>query len=209
MKIQILKLLFTLCFIAGLSLTSNGQTRDKVWSFGPELGVNFSKFGKDADETDYQTGLIAGGFLTYSILNTHAFTAKILYSQKGARDEASNTNVQLNYIEVPIIWRVFFNREGDVRPNVFAGPSFGFLNGVKVKVADGDFETLDNYEDSFNSFDVGLGLGLGLNIRVGNEVYFIVDTRYTFGFSDLSKSATDVNNQAIAITAGLSFGIGN
>lgn len=190
-------------------MTSFGQTRDKVWSFGPELGVNFSKFGQDADETDYQTGLIAGGFLTYSIRNTHALTAKILYSQKGARDEASNTNLQLNYIEVPVIVRVFFNREGDVRPNIFAGPSFGFLNGAKTKVADGDYEKLDNYEDLYNTFDVGLGLGLGLNIRVGNEIYFVVDTRYTYGLSDLSKSNSKVNNQAIGITAGLSFGIGN
>ena len=190
-------------------MTSFGQTRDKVWSFGPELGVNFSKFGKDADATDYQTGLIAGGFLTYSIRNTHALTAKVLFSQKGARDAASNTNVQLNYVEVPVFVRLFFNREGDVRPNIFAGPSFGFLSNVKSKVGDGDFEKLDNYEDVYNTFDLGLGLGLGLSVRVGNEVYFIVDTRYTYGFSDLSKSDSKVNNQAIGVTAGLSFGIGN
>jgi hypothetical protein len=147
--------------------------------------------------------------LTYSIRNTHAFTAKVLYSQKGARDAAANVNAQLNYIEVPVVVRLFFNREGTLRPNIFAGPSFGFLNGVKAKVGDGDYESVDNYEDVYNTFDVGLGVGLGLNIRVGNEIYFIVDTRYTYGFSDLTKSDSDVNNQAVAVTAGLSFGIGN
>ena len=209
MKIQILKRSLIIGLVAALSITSNAQTREKIWSFGPELGANFSKFGRDADDTDYITGLIMGGFVTYSIRNTHAYTAKVLFSQKGARDAASNTTAQLNYVEVPLIVRLFFNRDGNVRPNIFAGPSFGFLNNVKVKVADGDFEKLDDYEDVYNTFDVGLGLGLGLNIRVGDEIYFIVDTRYTYGFSDLSKSGSDVNNQAIGVTAGLSFGIGN
>src|SRR5688572_1413009 len=98
MKHQILTLSFALCFIAVFSIPSLAQTQDRVWSFGPELGANFSKFGKDADETDYITGLVAGGFLTYSIRNTHAYTAKVLFSQKGARDAASNTTAQLNYV---------------------------------------------------------------------------------------------------------------
>jgi hypothetical protein len=205
MKKQITKIFLMLCVISAASITVLAQ--EKVWSIGPELGVNFSKFGKDADDTDYVSGLLAGGFLTYSIRNTHAFTAKVLYSQKGARDAASNTNVQLNYIEVPVVVRLFFNREGTLRPNIFAGPSFGFLNGVKVKVADGDYESFDDYEDVYNTFDLGLGVGFGLNIKVGDEIYLIIDTRYTYGFSDLSKSDTDVNNQAVAVSAGLSFGL--
>src|SRR5688572_9122430 len=126
MKKRILKLSLTMCFVAGLSMMSYAQSSEKTWSFGPELGVNFAKFGQDADETDYNSGLVLGGFLTYSILNTHAFTAKILFSQKGAKDEASNTRVHLNYVEVPVVVRMFFNRDGDVRPNIFVGPSFGF-----------------------------------------------------------------------------------
>lgn len=205
MKNKITKIVLTLCFLTAISITSFAQ--DKVWSIGPELGVNFSKFGKDADDTEYVSGLLGGGFLTYSIRNTHAFTAKVLFSQKGARDAAANVNAQLNYIEVPVIVRVFFNREGTLRPNIFAGPSFGFLNSVKAKVGDGDYEKVDNFEDAYNTFDVGLGLGLGLNIKIGGEVYFIVDTRYTYGFSDLTKADGDVNNQAVAVSAGLSFGL--
>ncbi len=209
MKNLILKLSLAVSFAAGISITSYGQATNKTWSIGPELGVNFAKFGMDADETDYNTGLVLGGFLTYSIRNTHAFTAKVLFSQKGAKynDPASETH--LNYIEVPVVVRVFFNREGTVRPNVFAGPSFGFLTGVKGRVGDGNYEDLSNYKDVYNNFDLGLGIGLGLNIRVANEMYFIIDTRYTYGLSDIAKSSSDVNNQAIAISAGLSFGLSN
>src|SRR6478609_4724955 len=112
MKKLNLKLSLTLCFIAGISMVSYGQSKDKTWSIGPEVGANFAKFGKDGDQTVYNTGLILGGFLTYSIRNTHAFTTKILFSRKGAKDEASNSQVHLNYVEVPVLLRVFFNRDG-------------------------------------------------------------------------------------------------
>ena len=158
-------------------------------------------------QTDFKNGLVAGGFLTYSIRNTHAFTIKALFSQKGAKD--GDTKSQLNYIEVPVVVRVFFNREGSIRPNVFVGPSFGFLTGVKGKIGGGNYEDVSNYKDFYNDFDLGLGFGLGLNFKVAGEMYFIIDTRYTYGLNDILKSNTDVNNQAIAFTAGLSFGLSN
>jgi len=209
MKNQLLKLSLTICFVAGLSMISYGQSKEKTWSIGPEAGVNFAKFGKDGDQTVFNTGLILGGFLTYSIRNTHAFTTKILFSQKGAKDEASNSQVHLNYVEVPVLLRVFLNRDGGIRPNLFVGPSFGFLTGVKGKLGNGDYENVPNYKDSYNNFDLGLGIGLGLNIRVAGEMYFIVDTRYTYGLSDIAKSSANVNNNAFACSAGLSFGLSN
>ena len=208
MKTKILNLLLGLILVIVSTINVKAQD-DKVWSIGPELGVNFSKFGMDADETDYNTGLLAGAFLTYSIRNTHAFTLKVLYSQKGAADEDNNVKTHLNYIEIPVMARLFFNRDGTIRPNIFAGPSFGFLSGVKVKAGDGDYENVPNIDDSYNTFDLGLGLGLGLNIKVGGEMYFILDARYTYGLTDLSKSDADINNQTVAISGGLSFGIGN
>lgn len=209
MKNLIFKLSLAICFTVGVSIASYAQASDKTWSIGPELGVNFAKFGNDADQTDYNTGLVLGGFLTYSIRNTHAFTAKVLFSQKGAKDESSDTRIHLNYVEVPVVVRLFFNRDGAIRPNIFAGPSFGFLTGVKGRVGDSDYEDVSNYEDTYNDFDFGLGFGLGLSFRVAEEMYFIIDTRYTYGLSDIAKSGADVNNQAIAVSAGLSFGLSN
>lgn len=215
MKKQILRISLLAIFALTVSIGAFAQGSDRTWSIGPEVGVNFSKLGRDADESDYNTGLLAGGFVTYSIRNTYAFTAKILYSQKGASGdgffdgEDDDAKLHLNYIEIPVLARAFFNREGTVRPNVFLGPSFGFLTGAKGKIGDGDYESIDNYDDTFNSFDFGVAAGLGLNIKVGEEMYFIVDARYTYGFSDITVGSGNVNNQAVAVSAGLSFGIGN
>jgi hypothetical protein len=211
MKKRILRVSLLAFFAVVASIASYGQS-DRVWSFGPEVGINFSKHGMDAkDDTDYKSGLLAGAFLTYSIRDTYGFTLKVLYSQKGASAEVGDETVktQLNYIEIPILARIFFNREGTVRPNVFLGPSLGFLTGAKGKSGSEDYEDFDNYKDIYNTFDLGLSAGLGLNIKVGGEMYFIVDARYTYGLTDISKGGSDVNNQAVAISAGLSFGIGD
>jgi outer membrane protein W len=215
MKKLLLKV-FAVLFLASAAISnSQAQSTNKVWSFGPEIGINIAKYGMDSDETDFNSGLALGGFLTYSIENTFAVTGKILYSQKGAKYQVGGTEVKqhLNYVEIPVLARAFFNKEGMVRPNIFVGPSFGFLTGAKAKVGSSDYEDItdgssnENYKDVFNSFDFGIAGGLGFNIRVASEMYFIVDARYTHGLSDISVANDSSNNQAFALTAALSFGL--
>lgn len=222
MKNQILRVSLVSLLGLILSIGLYAQESDRVWSIGPEVGAAFSNHGKDADDSEYKSGLVAGGFVTYSIRNTYGFTAKVLFNQKGAKSEDGDFKERLNYIEIPVLARLFFNREGTVRPNVFFGPSFGFLTGAKWKVGDEDYENVediegidlfdevDSYKDVYNTFDFGVGLGLGLNIKVGPEVYFIIDARYTYGLTEVYKNAEgSSNNQNATVTAGLSFGIGN
>ena len=221
MKNRILRASLLSLFGLMLSIGAFAQESDRVWSMGPEIGAAFSNHGKDADDSEYKSGLVAGGFVTYSIRDTYAFTGKVLFNQKGAKSEDGDVKERLNYIEVPILARVYFNREGTVRPNVFIGPSFGFLTGAQWKVGDNDYENVediegdpfgdvDSYKDVYNTFDFGASLGLGLSIKVAAEMYFIVDARYTYGFTEVYKNADgSSNNQNATVTAGLSFGIGN
>ena len=188
----------------GISFHSMAQT--KVWSIGPEVGISISKYGQDAGTNDFKSGAIGGLFVTYSIENTFGITTKLLYSQKGSYFKSIDTKQTLNYIEVPVIGRFFLNKEGTFRPNIFVGPSFGFLTGVTNKVGSNERVTMDNYSASFNTFDFGVTGGMGFNFLISNETYFIVDARYTHGLSDISKSAGVVNNNSFGLTVGLSFG---
>ncbi len=187
-------------------MCSNTNAQTKVWSFGPEAGVSFSKYGKDAITNDFKSGAIGGVFLTYSILNTFAVTTKLLYSQKGAAFEATDTKQTLNYVEVPVIGRFFLNKEGNFRPNIFVGPSFGFLAGANNKVGSNDRVAIEGYKNTFNNFDFGVTGGLGLNFLISPETYLIIDARYTHGLSDITIANGNVNNSAFGLTAGLSFG---
>jgi hypothetical protein len=183
------------------------KAQNKVWSIGPEVGVNISKYGNNISNSDFKTGFLGGLFLTYSIENTHAFTAKFLFSQKGTSSSVNNDKQTLNYIEVPVIGRFFFNRDGRFRPNIFVGPSFGFLTGVRNKEGDNEGIKLPNYDKIYNGFDFGITTGLGFNYLIANETRFLIDARYTQGFSDITKASGEVNNKAFGVTAGVSFGL--
>ena len=197
--------------MAVLSLAMSFETiaQDKVWSVGPEVGVSLSKYGTDAGANDFKSGAIGGLFVTYSIKNTFGITTKVLYSQKGASFKSSDTKQTLNYIEVPVIGRFFLNKEGTFRPNIFVGPSFGFLTGATNKVGSNDRVKIDNYDAIYNTFDFGVTGGIGFNFLISNETYFIIDGRYTHGLSDITKAPGVVNNNSFGLTAGISFGFGN
>lgn len=184
----------------------NTHAQEKVWSVGPEVGISLSKYGKDASTNDFKSGAIGGVFLTYSILNTYGITGKLLYSQKGASFKSDNIKQTLNYIEVPLIGRFFLNKEGNFRPNIFVGPSFGFLAGATNKAGSENREPIESYKDIYNGFDFGVTGGLGLNFLISTETYFIIDARYTHGLSDITKADGNVNNKSFGISAGLSFG---
>jgi len=199
-------MLAALMAMVALTMNFEAKAQTKVWSIGPEAGISFSKYGKDASSNSFKPGAIGGLFVTYSIINTFGVTAKFLIHQKGASFEPDDTKQTLTYVEIPIIGRYFFNKEGKVRPNIFLGPSFSFLTGVKNKVGSNNPEKID-YNNDYNNVDVGVTTGFGCNIRIQNETYLVLDGRYTHGLSDLSKSNNNnVNNQSLAFTAGVSFG---
>jgi outer membrane protein W len=200
-------MLAALMAIVALTMNFEAKAQTKVWSFGPEAGVSFSKYGKDASPNDFKPGAVGGLFVTYSIINMFGVTAKFLVHQRGASFESANTKQTLTYVEVPIVGRYFFNREGKFRPNIFVGPSFSFLTGVRNKVGSNDPEEIGSYKDDYNSVDLGVTTGAGVNIRIHNETYLVLDARYLQGFTDLSKSPDNkVNNHSFALTAGVSFG---
>jgi hypothetical protein len=204
MKKNIIRLLAVVAFLA-FALPNNTKAQGKIWSLGPEIGANVSSYGRDASGSDWKPGFLGGLALTYSIENTHAITGKLLYAQKGA--EVNGIKQSLNYVEVPVIGRLFFNREGNFRPNIFIGPSFGFLTSATTKIGENRPSEIDNYRDTFKPFDFGLTGGLGLNFLIAQETRLLFDARYTHGLSDVTKASGYINNKAVSLTAGVSFGL--
>jgi hypothetical protein len=193
-----------------MSFTTQAQqkawSQEKVWSIGPEAGMSFSRYGMDASANETKVGAIGGFFVTYSVINTFAFTTKFLYAEKGAFITSNNTKQTLRYLEIPMIGRFFLNKEGNFRPNIFLGPSFGFMTGAKQRVGDGENQEIDSFDNVYKRADIGITGGVGLNFRIHNETYFILDTRFTHGLSDITKADGKINNNTMAVTAGVSFG---
>jgi hypothetical protein len=204
MKKHIVRFLAIGAFLA-FALPYNLKAQNHIWSIGPEIGANFSKYGNDASG-NIKPGFIGGLSLTYSIENTHALTGKLLFAQKGAK--INGINQSLNYIEMPLVGRFFFNRNGNFRPNIFIGPSLGILTGAtNVKVGESNPTSIHNYSDIYRPLDFGVTGGLGLNFLIARETRLLFDARYTHGLTDITKSSGYINNKAISLTAGVSFGI--
>lgn len=184
---------------------SHSNAQNKIWSIGPEIGVNLSKYGMDANSNTRRTGITGGVFVTYSVINTFGLTAKVLYSEKGA--VIADREEILTYIEVPLTGRFFINKSGKFRPNFIMGPSFGFLRGVSTRLGDDEPVKVREFEKSYNTFDIGATAGLGLNYLVLQHTRVLLDARYTYGLTDLTKAPGQINNETISITFGVSFGI--
>jgi hypothetical protein len=170
-------------------------------TIGPKLGVNLSTLS-DVDDAESRVGLHAGGFLVYSIVEHFGISLDIVYSQQGANSKTSNSELHLDYIQIPLLANIFFNKYGDdFRPKIVVGPALGILASAKGQFVE---------KDDFNSTDFGIVAGLGFNYKVGEKKWLNVDARYGMGASEIFKEdipGMDVKNSYIAITVGLGFGM--
>ena len=208
---------FTLVLL-GISLSV--ATAQQRFSVGPRVGANLSSFAGRSEGNSYRSGLAAGMFVMYSSLNHFGISVDALYSQLGANyaatDALSQTPItykqRLTYIEVPIALRYFLTPSGKFRPNLFVGPSLGFL--VKGESLPTErlgilFPTIDN-TSSFRPLDLGLTAGVQLNFPGFDERQrFLIDGRYRYGLNDVRKdNSANWHNSAFTLTLGYSFGVG-
>ncbi|MEO8087719.1 MAG: porin family protein [Bacteroidota bacterium] len=207
-----------------LSIVGKSQT----FSIGPKAGVNISNL-TNLDKLESKAGLIAGGFMMYSIIEHFGIGLDILYSNEGAKyvyevnDGNDFTRYQfkadLNYLRFNVPLTIFLSkREHAVRPKIFAGPTFAFLLSARnkselISSSNNAVSTLDGTKtvtDDFNRVDFGGLIGAGINFRLAESVWLDVDASYHADGIDIVKnppSGSDpVHNVGLAFSAGLGFG---
>lgn len=199
------KFIFVLTALCA-SYFSQAQTQ----SFGPTAGFNWAWLS-DVDEVKGRPSFNLGFTYTYSILESAGIGIDVRYSEEGARWETGGTTyaTRLNYLRVPLKFQYFFGGLGDdIRPKIFAGPSFAFLIGGKsdVGVGDTEFDSKDLYE----GFDVGLMGGVGFNYRLAERTWLNFDLAYTHGMLEVlgDKGLSDAKNRLVNLNVGVAFGIG-
>ncbi|MDB4404763.1 PorT family protein [bacterium] len=181
-----MKKYFLIVFSILVTATSFAQGID----LGIKAGANFSTLTNIADVSS-RTGFLIGAFATLKFSEKIALQGDILYSEQGAKGEKGFSDLKLDYITFPIVFKYYIVK----KLNIQAGPQFGSV-----------------VNDSFNvnpdSFDisgvVGVGVDLPLNIRITG--------RYNFGLSDIGFTdfygnayITESKNSVYSITAGFSF----
>lgn len=200
MKKQTLLIVVTL-LLAGQTLTAQNL------SFGPMVGLNLTNLSGKPN-TSTKAGLLAGGFFNYSSKNWFGVGVQFLYNQAGAKLDAPAEEINLNYLQVPVLFTYYFagqNKPGSFRPKLFAGPHANFLLNAKNKEGN-DLNPSDLF---YKNSELGVTLGTGFNYALQNQMWINVDARYGIGLTDATKAPnTNIMNRGFGITVGLSFPLG-
>jgi len=218
------------------SISVPAQAQEMDITPGIKGGVNFADLGGDDAELFFElglggggsgdsdipiearTGIVAGGFALIDFNGAFALQPEVLYVQKGAQVElefenplsgetTSITNtLKLGYIEVPVLAKFQIPLEGNIAPNIFAGPAVAFnINAEQEAEGGGESGTAD-LSEAVSTADFGLQVGAGVDFDIGSGRTIMLDARYEFGLSSIpSEGDADITNQGIRITAGFGF----
>ena len=201
----------------GLSLVPLSPAQAKLqpgFSFGLKGGLNIAELtGADVDRA-WQTkaGFAAGGFLAYRLGNIFAIQAEILYTQKGAKifAQVQGTTLSewlnLNYIEIPLLFKFYPPLDSAIRPMFFAGPYLAFKSSFEDRWEYGELSGNDDVP-TFRERETGFAAGGGLDFPVGKGMRMSAEIRYSRGLSTLSKDAEEKGYSSVfAILVGIAFG---
>lgn len=179
-------------------------------SFGVTGGLNLSKFsGEDINEdmNDMKMGIALGGYANIGITPMFSIQPELLYSMKGSKytmETATDTTertTKMNYIEMPILFKVTPPMAGMMSPELFLGPYFGYNITAESEV-NGTTSDID----SVKAFDYGLVAGAGVGFSAGPGTINL-NGRYEMGLSSIDDSSAEADwkNTNIAIRLSYSF----
>lgn len=198
------------CIILLLALmvsVSAASAQENV-SIGPIAGVSLANFHGTMENTTTKPGLTVGAFYNYSAKTGFGFSGQLLFTQMGAKIFDKTNEINLNYIQAPLLFTFFFGRFGDrLRPKLFVGPSLNFL--VSAKDKDGNSINGPNNARYYNIFDLGITGGAGLNYELSRKIWLNFDVRYGLGLIDVARpDNVNLKNRNLGINLGLSFPLG-
>ncbi|MFG4004574.1 porin family protein [Flavobacterium aquidurense] len=157
--------------------------------FGVKGGLNISNFTGYQEDVKSLAGFHIGGFAEIKLAKKFAIQPEFLFSTQGTTIEGyngdSNTNVKVNYLNIPILAKYYITGAFSVE----AGPQIGFLLSAKSRGED--------INDLFKSTDYGLNLGIGYDFTEN----FALGLRYTIGLSDIADVPDDSQDYPFAYNA--------
>lgn len=205
---KVIWLLSLLCFLNGTKAFGQ-DTR-----FGIKAGLNYSSVVGDLTEgIKFRFSGHGGVFVESEFSQKFSLRTEVLYSSQGFQfssdlqsiensgvtfDENDfRTNVQLNYLTVPVLGKFSLNERLDVE----FGPQFGFLlNQVsKIKNLDERDDSLsDNRMSTPGNFQLDYGVVAGLDLNINDALS--IEPRFYIGLRNrLNGLAGNFQNYNVAI----------
>lgn len=194
---------FFMTFAAGTAALAFAATGADAQTIGAKLGASFSTLTTDAEDENIGrlTGFVGGGFVRFDF-GRIGLQAELLTVTKGASFEgASDTDLSLEYVEIPVLLHLPLSMGPTFAPYVVAGPAFAFEVGCETATSIGSYDC-----NGFKSNDIGLAAGGGLAFAMGPGAV-LVEGRYTWGMTNLIDDASggSLKNRSAYLMAGYSI----
>ncbi len=195
--------------------TSTAASRAAAWYTRPAAGVEvgYSRtdlaLGGGGNLLTSRQGAITGAYLQFPLHDIFAIRPELLFSLKGGSTvanigEETNIDIELAYIELPVLFRVSFPT-GSIRPVLFGGPALAIQIGCDFSFSvDSTRSTCG--EDSLNnvrSWDFGLVAGGGVEKRL-RRATIALEARYTAGTRSILEDV-DLRNRAFGLVLAVTF----
>jgi len=144
------------------------------------------------------TGGVYGDYAFYAIENVVDFSVQpgVYFAMKGFRTELEDfgdakMEVNMNYIEVPVLLKATFDFNLPVKPFVLVGPSVGYAITKEVIIPETvpspwNEGIVASYEEDTSNFDFGLVFGAGVDLDMGISI----DARFNLGLLNIDNEAT-------------------
>lgn len=205
-------------FCAALVVFINQTISAQEAHFGIKGGFNYSSIVGDLTEgLKFRFSGHGGLFLEIDFSEKFKLQPELLYSSQGfqySTDLAAiesggsvgggndfRTNVQLNFITVPILGKFSLND----KVNVEFGPQFGFLLNQVIKIKDLDQANVDTDSRSSVSgdFQLDYGAAVGLGIQLGPQLS--LSPRFYVGLRNRLNALQGAQNYNAAIQLSLNY----
>lgn len=171
--------------------------------------TNIQFEGEDRLENDARYGVAFGGFLEFELKRRSPFhwVIEANYLQKGYKGtrnllsdpEPIDVDVSANYLSIPVLGRVLFSDDDDLRVYAVFGPSLELL------LSNDD----DALLDGFSGWTLSANVGIGVEVRVADPVALQFDFRFITDITDPYDGPLDevssARQQGVLGTVGVRF----
>jgi hypothetical protein len=185
--------------------------------------------GGVASASKRRNGILGGVYLVLPVgAGGLSFRPELLYAQKGAGYEVSfsefgesaqaSAEINLTYLEVPLLLQYALPVAARVRPQLYAGPAVAVRTGCTIGFrasgggesfrgsapCDDIGEQLDEDSPGFKRLDVGAVVGGALGFDAAG-LALAVGARYTHGFSRIAADDAAPRNRAFSVYGSVEF----
>ena len=176
--------------------------------YGARVGLNVSTItGDDTDNAKAKAGMNLGGVIGLRVSDTTPIFLEsgLYFTMCGAKGEGKE-KIDLNYLEIPILFKYGIQVTDDIAVLPYLGPTFRFGVGGSMKTDDGtgagNTNTMTSFKsDRYSRPDVGMKIGCGAEY---NKLY--LELGYQFGITNIRDDDNiSQHNGAFFVNFGVNF----